>query len=119
MGFTYDAIVAIAEAAAAKRTGARGLRSIVENLLLDAFYNLPRSGHNAILVDADAVLGKGPVHLFSQDEISVPKEQVIVPSAMAHRVTKSRATRGDGRGGDKSSDEDSGGVRKVHAAGSA
>lgn len=39
--FTKDALVAIAQKAISRKTGARGLRSIVENLLLDTMYDLP------------------------------------------------------------------------------
>lgn len=39
--FTKEALTAIAQKAIARKTGARGLRSIVENLLLDTMYNLP------------------------------------------------------------------------------
>ena len=39
--FTEDALVAIAEQAQTRRMGARGLRSIVEGVLMDAMYALP------------------------------------------------------------------------------
>lgn len=39
--FTKDALTAIAQKSISRKTGARGLRSIVENLLLDTMYNLP------------------------------------------------------------------------------
>lgn len=39
--FTKDALTAIAQKAISRKTGARGLRSIVENILLDTMYNLP------------------------------------------------------------------------------
>lgn len=39
--FTKDALTAIAQKAISRKTGARGLRSIVENLLLDTMYDLP------------------------------------------------------------------------------
>ena len=39
--FDDDAIDAIAEKAIAQKTGARGLRNIVENLISDAMYELP------------------------------------------------------------------------------
>ena len=39
--FTEDALVAIAEYAQTRRMGARGLRSIVEGVLMDAMYALP------------------------------------------------------------------------------
>jgi ATP-dependent Clp protease ATP-binding subunit ClpX len=39
--FTESALVAIAQKALEKKTGARGLRSIVENVMLDIMYELP------------------------------------------------------------------------------
>ncbi|XKM13873.1 ATP-dependent protease ATP-binding subunit ClpX [Orbaceae bacterium ac157xtp] len=39
--FTDDALDAIAQKALERKTGARGLRSIVENVLLDTMYDLP------------------------------------------------------------------------------
>ena len=39
--FTKDALTAIAQKAISRKTGARGLRSIVENMLLDTMYDLP------------------------------------------------------------------------------
>jgi ATP-dependent Clp protease ATP-binding subunit ClpX len=39
--FTDDALEAIAEAAIARKIGARGLRMIIEDLMLDLMYNLP------------------------------------------------------------------------------
>ena len=39
--FTEDALLAVAEAAISRETGARGLRSIIENALLDVMFELP------------------------------------------------------------------------------
>jgi ATP-dependent Clp protease ATP-binding subunit ClpX len=39
--FTESALVAIAKKALEKKTGARGLRSIIENVMLDIMYELP------------------------------------------------------------------------------
>ena len=39
--FTDDALTAIAKKAVERKTGARGLRSIIENLLLDAMFEVP------------------------------------------------------------------------------
>ena len=39
--FAEDALVSIAHAAVERKTGARGLRSIMENILLDTMYELP------------------------------------------------------------------------------
>ncbi|MFN3234418.1 MAG: ATP-dependent Clp protease ATP-binding subunit ClpX [Gammaproteobacteria bacterium] len=41
--FTEDALTAIAHKAMQRRTGARGLRSILENILLDTMYEIPSS----------------------------------------------------------------------------
>ncbi|WP_317057625.1 ATP-dependent Clp protease ATP-binding subunit ClpX [Roseovarius rhodophyticola] len=41
LSFTDDALVAIAKRAIERRTGARGLRSILEDILLDTMFDLP------------------------------------------------------------------------------
>jgi len=57
--FTPDALQAIAERAIKRKTGARGLRSIVEGLLLDTMFDLPdMEGVTEIVLDADVVAGK-------------------------------------------------------------
>jgi ATP-dependent Clp protease ATP-binding subunit ClpX len=57
--FTDDALQAIAERAIKRKTGARGLRSIVEGLLLDTMFDLPdMEGVTEIVIDADVVAGK-------------------------------------------------------------
>lgn len=72
--FTPDALVAIAKRAIARKTGARGLRSIMEGLLLDTMFDLPgmegiqevvvkeeviTSGAQPMLVYTDVVKKKG------------------------------------------------------------
>ena len=39
--FTEDAVEAIAEKAEVQKTGARGLRSIIENVMLEIMFDLP------------------------------------------------------------------------------
>ena len=41
LGFTDDALHAVAKKAIERKTGARGLRSIVEGILLDTMFDLP------------------------------------------------------------------------------
>ncbi len=54
--FTDDAVNAIAEKAYSQKTGARGLRSIVENLMLDISYDLPSMhGVTEVIVDRENV----------------------------------------------------------------
>ncbi len=41
LSFEPDAIDAIAEKALERKTGARGLRSIMENIMMDVMYEIP------------------------------------------------------------------------------
>ena len=56
ISFTDEALDAIAKKAMERKTGARGLRSIVENALLETMYELP-SMENAktVMVDAEVI----------------------------------------------------------------
>lgn len=56
LAFTSDSLDALAELAVKKGTGARGLRSILEHLMLDVMFNVP-SEENAseCIIDADVV----------------------------------------------------------------
>lgn len=56
--FRPDALDAIAERAMERKTGARGLRSIMENVLLDTMYRIP-SEENVIKVVVDESVIKG------------------------------------------------------------
>ncbi|PZO69653.1 MAG: ATP-dependent Clp protease ATP-binding subunit ClpX, partial [Pelagerythrobacter marensis] len=57
--FTDDALETIAERAIKRKTGARGLRSIVEGILLDTMFDLPDMDDvTEIVVDKDVVEGK-------------------------------------------------------------
>lgn len=54
--FTPEALTAIAKKALARKTGARGLRSIVEGILLDTMYDLPSlEGLKKVVVDQDVI----------------------------------------------------------------
>ncbi len=57
--FTNDAINAIAQQSFEQNTGARGLRSIVENLMLDISYDIPSSNDvSEVIIDKENVLDK-------------------------------------------------------------
>ena len=59
LDFTSDALDEIAETAIKQKTGARGLRSIVEKLLMDLMYEAPSiKGRKHLTVTKDIVLGK-------------------------------------------------------------
>jgi ATP-dependent Clp protease ATP-binding subunit ClpX len=54
--FTDDALVAIAKRAIARKTGARGLRSIMEDILLDTMFELPGSDNvEEVVVNEESV----------------------------------------------------------------
>ncbi|MFM9112747.1 MAG: AAA family ATPase, partial [Actinomycetota bacterium] len=56
---TPAGLVAIADQALARGTGARGLRAILEEVLLNTMYDLPgRTDIARVIVDADAVVDK-------------------------------------------------------------
>ena len=72
--FREDALNAIAKRALARRTGARGLRSIIEHALLDTMYDLPSlKGVSKVVVDNGLVSGDGkPLLIYSdQDDQSL------------------------------------------------
>ena len=55
--FTEDAVTAVAEEAAKQGTGARGLRAILEDIMLDIMYDLPsQSGISECIVNRDVVI---------------------------------------------------------------
>ena len=69
--FTDGALLAIADAALARGTGARGLRSILEETLLDVMFDLPGAEDIArVEVTEDAVKGINPPVLLSAKELS-------------------------------------------------
>ncbi|WP_397541904.1 ATP-dependent Clp protease ATP-binding subunit ClpX [Roseovarius salis] len=54
--FTEDALLAIAKRAIARKTGARGLRSILEDILLDTMFDLPGMENvDEVVVNEEAV----------------------------------------------------------------
>lgn len=57
--FTDEALTAVAEQALERGTGARGLRAILEEVLLGTMYELPSDNQIAeVLIEADCVLGQ-------------------------------------------------------------
>ncbi|MGE0179151.1 MAG: ATP-dependent Clp protease ATP-binding subunit ClpX [Sphingomonas sp.] len=70
LGFTDDALMLIAKKAIERKTGARGLRSIMENILLDTMFDLPSmEGVDEVMIDKDVVAGaKEPVRVYTEAE---------------------------------------------------
>ena len=65
--FSDDALSAVAKKAIERKTGARGLRSILENLLLDTMYELPdKEDIQEVVVNEDTVKeNKTPVYVIA------------------------------------------------------
>jgi len=66
--FTEDAVAAVAEEAAKRGTGARGLRAILEDIMLDIMYELPsQSGISECIINRDVVIErKHPIILYKK-----------------------------------------------------
>ena len=59
LSFSEDALHAIAQRAIKRKTGARGLRSILENILLDTMYEMPAyEGVEEVIINKEAVEGR-------------------------------------------------------------
>ena len=68
LSFPNEALSAIARKAIARKTGARGLRSILEGILLDTMFELPSMrGVEEVVVSADVVDGRAkPLQIYSE-----------------------------------------------------
>ena len=64
--FSEDALNSVAKKAILRKTGARGLRSILEDILLDTMYDLPElNGVGEVVVNAEVVEGNAsPLHIY-------------------------------------------------------
>ncbi|MFW1396688.1 ATP-dependent Clp protease ATP-binding subunit ClpX, partial [Vibrio parahaemolyticus] len=59
LDFTDDALVTVARKAIDRKTGARGLRSILEGILLDTMFDLPgMDGVDEVMIDKDVIEGR-------------------------------------------------------------
>ncbi len=67
LSFTEDALSAIATKAIERKTGARGLRSILEGILLEPMYDLPTvEAVEEIVINGEVVAGEGqPLYIYA------------------------------------------------------
>ncbi|MEM0990198.1 MAG: ATP-dependent Clp protease ATP-binding subunit ClpX [Pseudomonadota bacterium] len=70
LNFTDEALTAIANKAIERKTGARGLRSILEDVLLDPMFDLPGvEGVQEIVVNDDVIAGEAkPLYIYAEAE---------------------------------------------------
>jgi ATP-dependent Clp protease ATP-binding subunit ClpX len=69
LSFAEEALGAIAHKAIERKTGARGLRSIVEAILLDTMFDLPSlEGVEEVVVSKQVVEGTAPpLYIYSEN----------------------------------------------------
>ncbi len=79
LSFQEDALKAIADKAIARKTGARGLRSIMETILLDTMFELPSLDTvEEVVVDREVVEAKKhPLYVYASE----PEEEDLPRSA--------------------------------------
>ena len=66
--FSDDALRAVAQKAILRKTGARGLRSIMENVLLDTMYDLPSlDGVDEVVINREVIEGRAqPLYVHGE-----------------------------------------------------
>ena len=86
--FTDDALVAIAEKTLEKKTGARGLRGIMENTLMNIMYEAP-SDHtiSKIIITRDCIDGNGTPEIIRDDS----RKPESLTSKMLNRTNSKKA----------------------------
>jgi ATP-dependent Clp protease ATP-binding subunit ClpX len=74
LDFRDDALRAVANRAMERKTGARGLRSILENVLLDTMYQVPSmEGLSKVVIDAASIRGDSePLLIFENSNSEHP-----------------------------------------------
>lgn len=75
--FEQDAVEAIAEKAVARKTGARGLRSIMEDIMMDVMYQIPSDETiESCMITKGAVEGESePIVVHRQSSKKVPRKK--------------------------------------------
>ena len=69
--FRDDALRAIAKKAMNRKTGARGLRSIIENVLLDIMFDLPSTDNvSKVVIDESVINGENSPILMYEDQVT-------------------------------------------------
>lgn len=77
LNFTKEALMAIAKKAIERKTGARGLRSIIENMLLDTMFELPDEENvEEVVINEDTVTDNNkPVFVYSDKKTKKSKSK--------------------------------------------
>lgn len=75
LSFNEDALRQVAKKALTRKTGARGLRSIMEAILLDTMYDLPTfEGVEEVVINGEVVIGSAkPLLIYAKQEKKADK----------------------------------------------
>ena len=77
LSFTDDALSAIAALAIERNTGARGLRSIMENLMMSIMFEIPsREDVTEVIISADCVNSKAQPEYVLKETIKLDSEEI-------------------------------------------
>ena len=69
MDFRTEALLEIAKKALQRKTGARGLRSIMEELLMDTMFELPNVDLEKVIADENSVLhSSDPIKVYKSSK---------------------------------------------------
>jgi len=80
--FRKDALYEVAKNSLQRKTGARGLRTILENVLLDTMYELPRIENvKKVILDAAVVRGEAKPYLLLEGQEKVMEEEMYKRAA--------------------------------------
>jgi len=77
LSFQDDALKAIAKKAIIRKTGARGLRSIIEGILLDTMFDLPgMEGVEEVVISEEVINGNTqPLYIYSDKDTKEEKAE--------------------------------------------
>ncbi len=83
LAFSEDALHAIARKAIARKTGARGLRSIMEDILLETMYELPSlEGVDEVAINGEVVEGRArPLFAYAKPREDVETSALFSPGS--------------------------------------
>ena len=90
---TDDALRAVAHKAIERKTGARGLRAIMEDIMQDVMYDIPsQEGIVECQINAD-VINKtaAPLLIHTPEELTAPKEELTEPPKTTRRPRRTAA----------------------------
>ena len=76
LSFEHDAVEAIAEKALERKTGARGLRSIMENIMMDVMYEIPSDDTiESCVITKEAVEGTSQPFIVHREAMRTERER--------------------------------------------